>query len=190
MKIGLFFGSFNPVHKGHLSIASYMLEHADLKQIWFIISPHNPLKDKDSLLKESERLKMVNMAIVGNENMRASDVEFKLPKPSYTIDTLNVLNKIHKTDEFVILMGADNLENLHKWKDYQKILEEYQIYVYSRSSSDGGELKTHPKIKMFNVNLIEMSSTFIREKIKDKEETGNFLAPQVASYIQRKGFYK
>ena len=158
--------------------------------MWFIISPHNPLKDKNSLLSEKERLKMVNMALIDNEHMRASDIEFNLSKPSYTIDTLNLLKETFKENEFVIIMGTDNLENLHKWKDYQKILEEYQIYVYSRSSSDGCNLILHPKVKMFDVNLIEMSSTFIRNEIKENRDVKDFLAPQVANYIKRKGFYQ
>ena len=190
MKIGLFFGSFNPIHNGHLSLANYVLKNSDLDNIWFVISPHNPLKDKDSLLSESERLKMVNMSIFNSENLRASDIEFKMPKPSYTIDTLNLLKERFKENEFVIIMGTDNLENLHKWKDYEKILNEYEIYVYSRPTSDGGELKNHSKVKIFNSNLSEISSTFIRNSIKEDRDASNLMIPSVWNYIKRKGFYK
>ncbi len=189
MKIGLFFGSFNPVHNGHVTLANYMLEHTDLDRVWFVISPHNPLKDKDSLLDKSERLKMVNMSLVDNDTMRASDIEFNLPQPSYTIDTLNILSKTFKEDEFVIMMGIDNLDNLHKWKNYQQILDKYEIYVYLRSTGDGGQFKTHPKIKILNTPLIEVSSTFIREEIKNNRDVKSILPSQVHGYI-RKGFYK
>ncbi len=190
MKIGLFFGSFNPIHNGHLALANYVLKNSDLNKVWFVISPHNPLKEKDSLLTESERLKMVNMSIIDNDKLRASDVEFKMPKPSYTIDTLNYLKERFKENEFVIIMGTDNLENLHKWKDFEKILNEYEIYVYSRPTSDGGNLKNHPKIKIFNSNLSEISSTFIRNSIKEGKDASNLMTLSVWNYINRKGFYK
>lgn len=190
MKIGLFFGSFNPVHNGHIILANYMLEHTDLENVWFVISPHNPLKDKQTLLKESERLKMINMALVGKEKILVSDIEFKLSQPSYTIDTLQILEMIHKEDEFVIIMGTDNLENLHKWKDYQNILEKYSIYVYSRNTSDGGELKNNSKVKIFNANLVELSSTFIRNEIRNNRDVKDFLPVPVYNYIKRKEFYK
>lgn len=190
MKIGLFFGSFNPIHNGHITLANYMLNNSDLDYIWFVISPQNPFKYKDSLLLESERLKMVNMSIVDNPRLKANNIEFKLPKPSYTIDTLKILSERHKEYEFVLMMGTDNLENFHKWKDYENILEKYEIYVYPRSTSDGGTLKNHPKVKMFNSNLNELSSTFIRNEIKENREIKNFLPLVVNNYIQRKGFYK
>jgi nicotinate-nucleotide adenylyltransferase len=190
MKIGLFFGSFNPVHVGHMILANYMLEYTDLESIRFVTSPQNPLKDKDSLLSESERLKMVNMALVDNEKMQASDVEFKMPKPSYTIDTLEVLKKRSPENEYVIIMGTDNLENLHKWKDYEKILEQYEIYVYSRSTSEGGELRNHLKVKLFDAHLVEMSSTFVRQAIKENRDVRYLVPTPVWNYIKRKGFYK
>lgn len=190
MKIGLFFGSFNPIHSGHIMLSDYILKHTDLECNWFVISPHNPLKDKDSLLAEYERLKMVNMALINHENMRAIDIEFSLPKPSYTIDTLNLLKSRFKEDEFVLIMGTDNLENLHKWKDYEKIIEEYEIYAYSRPDSNVDEFKNNPKVKIFNADLMEMSSTFIRESIKKNKSIEHILAPQVWNYIKRKELYK
>jgi nicotinate-nucleotide adenylyltransferase len=190
MKIGLFFGSFNPVHNGHIALAKYMIEHTDLDCVWFVISPHNPLKDKNSLLDKSERLKMVNMSLVGLDKMRASDIEFNLPQPSYTIDTINVLTERFKENEFVILMGIDNLENFHKWKDYQKILDKCEIFVYSRSTGNVGQFENHPKIKVLNTPLVEISSTFIREEIKNNRDVKRILSPHVLGYIERKGFYK
>ncbi len=190
MKIGLFFGSFNPIHIGHTTLADYILNHTDLDKVWFVISPQNPLKDKNLLLPENERLKMVNMALVENEKMRASDIEFKMPKPSYTIDTLNLLKERFKENEYVIIMGTDNLENFHKWKEYQSIINNYDLYVYSRSTSDGGELKNHPKVKIFNVDSIEISSTFIRETIKNNGNIDSLVTNSVGNYIKRKGFYK
>ena len=190
MKIGLFFGSFNPIHKGHITLANYILNHTDLDKIWFVISPQNPLKDKNLLLPEKERLKMVNMALVDIENMQASDIEFKMPKPSYTIDTLNLLKERFKENQYVVIMGTDNLENFDKWKDYQKILNEYEIFVYSRSTSDGGELKNHPKVKLFNSDFTELSSTMIRKMIKENENVDGLIPNSVYNYIKRNGFYK
>ena len=190
MKIGLFFGSFNPIHVAHMLLVQYVLEHTDIEKIWFVISPHNPLKDKNSLLSENERLKMVNMAIANNNKMRASDIEFNLKKPSYTIDTLKFIKETYVNDEFVVVIGTDNLENLHKWKDYQKILEEYEIYAYSRPTSDGGELKNHPKIKIIDAHPNELSSTFIRDLIKENKNVEDLLCPAVWNYIKRKEFYK
>lgn len=191
MKIGLFFGSFNPIHVGHMILANYMLEYTDLDSIQFVVSPHNPMKDKESLIEESERLKLINMALVDNEKMKASDIEFKMPKPSYTIDTLNLLQQRSQENEYVIIMGTDNLENLEKWKGYEQILSNYQIYVYCRSLSDGGKLKAHPKVKMCDAHLVELSSTFIRQAIKENKDI-RYLVPSLAiwNYIKRKGFYK
>lgn len=193
MKIGLFFGSFNPIHVGHLIIANYMLEYTDLESIRFVISPQNPLKDKESLLPESERLKMVNMALVDNEKMNASDIEFKLPKPSYTIDTINLIKNRSPEDEYVIIMGTDTLNTFYNWKDYKTILEECEIYVYSRPISNNDNFiifEKHPKIKIFNNNSIDLSSTFIRQAIKENKDVRYFVSAPVWNYIKRKEFYK
>ncbi|MES2397716.1 MAG: nicotinate (nicotinamide) nucleotide adenylyltransferase, partial [Bacteroidota bacterium] len=130
MKVGLFFGSFNPVHTGHLVLANYMLEYTDLERIWFVVSPHNPLKKKSTLLDEKQRLQMVDLAIGDNIKLKASNIEFNLPQPSYTIVTLTYLKEKYPQHEFVLIMGADNLENFHKWKNYEEILKHHQLYIY------------------------------------------------------------
>ena len=132
MKTGLFFGSFNPVHIGHLIIANFMATHTDLKEVWLVVSPQNPLKDKKSLAPERERLHMLRMAIDDNPKLKASDIEFKLPRPSFTIDTLTYLDEKYPKKDFVLIMGSDNLETLHKWKNYENLLRKYCIYIYNR----------------------------------------------------------
>ena len=131
-KTGLFFGSFNPIHIGHLIIAEYMVEFTDLSQVWFVISPHNPLKKKKTLLADYHRFKLVNIAIEDNSNLRATDIEFKLPKPSYTIDTLTYLHEKYPENEFILIAGTDIFPTFHKWKNYKEILIQYEIYVYNR----------------------------------------------------------
>jgi len=190
MKIGLFFGSFNPVHVGHMILANYMLEYTDLERIWFVISPQNPLKDKSTLLDEKHRYNMVNIAIGENDKIKASDVEFNLEKPSYTIDTLNLLTKENPDDEFVIIMGTDNLENFDKWKDFVKILHKYKLYVYSRSTSNGGYLKNHSQVKIINAHMVESSSTFIRQAIKENRDMRYFMPTGVWEHIQENNLYK
>jgi nicotinate-nucleotide adenylyltransferase len=190
MKIGLFFGSFNPVHVGHMILANYMLEYTDLERIWFIVSPQNPFKKKSDLLDEKYRYDMVNIAIGENDKMKASDIEFTLEQPSYTIDTLNLLKKENPEDEFVIIMGTDNLENFNKWKDFVKILNRYKIYVYSRHTSDGGYLKGHPHIKIVDAHMVEMSSTFVRQAIKENRDIRYLLPTGVWDYIKKMNFYK
>ena len=135
MKTGLFFGSFNPIHIGHLAIANYMAAFTDLQQVWFVVSPQNPLKEKESLLADYHRLALVEQAISDNPQYKASSIEFKLPKPSYTINTLTHLKEKYPEREFVLIMGADNLQTLHKWKNYGQILEQYEIYVYPRKKN-------------------------------------------------------
>jgi len=190
MKVGLFLGSFNPVHIGHMILANYMLEYTDLDQILFIVSPHNPHKDKSILLDKNHRYNMVNLAIGNNEKIKASDVEFNLPEPSYTIDTLTLLKKENPNDDFVLMMGTDNLEDFTKWKDYQKILDEHSLYVYKRDTSDGGELKTHPKIKIIDAHMVDMSSTFIRKAVKEEKDIRYFVPEKVWLHIKTMGFYK
>jgi len=190
MKIGLFFGSFNPVHVGHMILANYMFEYTDLERIWFVISPQNPFKDKSILLDEKHRYNMVNIAIGENDKMKASDVEFQLQKPSYTIDTLNLLTKENPEDEFVIIMGTDNLENFDKWKDYLKIIDKYNIYAYVRPTSDGGYMKNHEKVKIVNAHMVELSSTFVRQAIKENRDIRYLLPSEVWKHIQKMNFYK
>jgi nicotinate-nucleotide adenylyltransferase len=190
MKIGLFFGSFNPVHIGHMVLSNYILEYTDLNRIWFVISPQNPFKEKNSLLEKEYRYNMINIAIGQNDKMLGSIVEFELQQPSYTIDTLNLLKKQNPQDEFVIIMGTDNLQQFNKWKDYEKILDDYELYVYLRSTSDGGYLNQHPKVKIIDAHMVDLSSTFIRQAIKENKDIRYLLPAGVWEHIKKMGFYK
>lgn len=190
MKIGLYFGSFNPVHTGHLVIASYMAEFTDLDQVWLVVSPHNPLKQKDTLLADHHRLQMVRLAIGDYRKLKASDIEFSLPKPSYTIHTLTYLKEKHTDHEFVLIMGADNLETFTKWKNWEQILESVELYVYPRKESDGGSLLHHPKVKVFHAPHMELSATFIRDSIRQKKDVRYMLPQSVWEYIREMHFYE
>jgi nicotinate-nucleotide adenylyltransferase len=190
LKTGLFFGTFNPVHMGHLVIANYIAEFTDLEEVWMIVSPQNPLKNSDSLLKENERFQFASLAIEDYKKIKVSNVEFDLPKPSYTINTLKYLSEKFPQHEFVIIMGTDNLEILNKWKDYEQILSYYEIYAYPRLSFNGGELKNHPKVKFIPAPLIEISATFIRKAIKEKKDIRFMMPESVFKYIKEKHFYE
>ena len=175
MKIGLLFGSLNPIHIGHIAIANYMAEQTDLDQVWLVVSPHNPLKEKKSLANAKKRFASVKKAIGRDSKIKVSDVEFKLPQPSYTINTLRVFRKKYPKNKFTLIIGSDNLNLFHKWKDYKKILSDYKIYVYPRSGSDGEKLKNHSNIKMVDAPLIDISSTFIREQMKKGNDVKKLL---------------
>lgn len=190
MKVGLFFGSFNPIHVGHLVLANYMLEYTDLDRIWFVVSPHNPLKKKNSLLDEKQRLHLVNLAIGFNNKLKASNIEFKLPQPSYTINTLIYMQEKYPQNEFALIMGADNLESFPKWKNYEEILKHYQLYVYPRPKNDGGELKNHPQVKLVNAPMMEISSTAIRQAIKEKKDMRYFMPEEAWQYLKEMHFYE
>jgi nicotinate-nucleotide adenylyltransferase len=189
-KIGLYFGSFNPIHNGHLMIAGYMVEYSDLKEIWFVISPQNPLKEKSSLLTDYHRLALVNVAIENDARFKSCDIEFKLPQPSYTINTLTYLQEKYPQKEFALIMGADNLENLDKWKNYEQILQHYSIYVYPRPGASGGSFKDHPNVNWVKAPNLEISSSFIRLAIKEKKNVNYFLPDKVYQYIQEMHFYE
>ena len=190
MKIGLFFGSFNPVHNGHMMIANYFAEFTDLEQVWLVVSPHNPLKPAGSLLNDYQRLHLVETAIGSYKKIKISKIEFGLPKTSYTINTLVHLNEKFPQHEFVLIMGSDNLITFHKWKNFEQILENYKIYVYPRPDSDGGELKNHPFVKIIQAPLVEISSTFIRQAIKEGKDVRFYLPESVYDYIDEMNFYK
>ncbi len=190
MKIGLFFGSFNPIHVGHLVLANYMLEYTDLERLWFVVSPHNPHKVKSSLIDEKQRLHLVDLAIGFNNKLKPSNIEFKLPQPSYTINTLTYLKEKYPQHEFALIMGADNLESFPKWKNYEEILKHHQLYVYPRKSSSIGELKNHPQVKLVDAPIMEISSTAIRQAIKEKKDMRYFMPEEVWEYIKEMHFYE
>ncbi len=187
-KIGLFFGSFNPIHIGHMAIANYMLEFTDLDKLWFVISPHNPLKEKKSLLADYHRLEMVHLALYDDYNMKPTDIEFKLPQPSYTIDTLAYVSEKYPHHEFVVLMGGDSLESIHKWKNYKTLLNNYQIYVYNRPQAEY-QKNLHKNIQVFNAPQMEISASFIRNAIKAGKNMRYFLPEKVWDYMESMHFY-
>ncbi len=190
MKVGLFFGSFNPVHNGHLMIANYMLEFSDLEKIMFIVSPQNPFKNKKSLLPDYHRLRLINQAIEYHNKYIASDIEFKMPRPSYTIDTLAYLSERYPQKNFVLIMGSDNLYSFKKWKNWEIILQNYELYVYPRPGYKDAELKTHNKIKFIDAPLIEVSSSMIRKAIKEKKDVRFFMPEKSYLYMREMHFYE
>ena len=190
MKVGLFFGSFNPIHVGHTVLANYMLEFTDLDKVWFVVSPHNPLKSKSSLLHERQRLEMVRLAIGDNNDLKASDIEFRLPQPSYTIHTLTYLKEKYPNVEFALIMGADNLENFHKWKNHEEIIKHHRLYVYPRPDVKENQWSLHPRVKQVNAPLMEISSTQLRMAIKDKKDVRYFFQKAVWDYIKEMHFYE
>jgi nicotinate-nucleotide adenylyltransferase len=189
MKIGLFFGSFNPIHVGHLIIANTMAEHTDLERVWFVVSPQNPFKKQKTLLHEFDRLDMVEKAIADNFKFKASDIEFHLPKPSYTIDTLTVIQEKYPKDEFVLIMGSDNLVQFKNWKNYDKILEYFSLYVYPRPDTAPTDLDQHPQLRWVQAPLMDISATFIRQCIQQNKSIKYLVPESVESYILRKKFY-
>lgn len=189
MKIGLFFGSFNPIHVGHLIIANTMAANVDLKQVWFIVSPQNPFKKNSSLLHEFDRLTMVERAISDNPLLKCTDIEFSMPKPSYTIDTLTLLSEKHPEHEFVLIMGEDNLIQFKNWKNHDKILEFYKIYVYKRPNAQEHEFKNHSSIRFIDAPLLDISATFIRKSIKEGKQIKYLVTEPVEDFIKLKKFY-
>lgn len=189
-KVGLFFGSFNPIHTGHMIIAGYMLHFTDLDDVWFIISPHNPLKEKSTLLADYHRYMMVQIAIEGNPRLRASNIEFKLPQPSFTIDTLIRLEEKHPDHQFVLIAGTDIFPTFHKWKNYEVLLENYRFYIYNRPGYDSGSYASHPHVVTFSAPLMEISSSFIRQAIQEGRDIRYFVPEKVYTYIREMHFYE
>jgi len=190
-KIGLFFGSFNPIHIGHLIIANTMLENTDLHEVWFVVSPHNPLKKKSTLLHEFDRMYMVERAISDNYRMRGIDIEFHMPRPSYTIDTLMYMVERWPDKHFVLIIGEDNLPHFHKWKNYEQILANFELYVYPRPGiTDDAQIKNHPNVRMVDAPLLDISATFIRNLIRNEKSAKYLLPPGVEDYIRTRGFYR
>jgi nicotinate-nucleotide adenylyltransferase len=187
VKIGLYFGSFNPIHVGHLIVANILYDRTDLDEVWFVVSPQNPLKKRQSLIHEFDRLKMVQLAIEDHYHFRASDVEFRMPRPSFTIDTLTYLSEQYPQHEFSLFLGSDNLDQLTKWKNYQQILDHYKIFVYPRP----GEIISfqHPAIQVIEAPLLDISATFIRKSIQEEYSVKYLLPEKVEAYIRSKKLY-
>ncbi len=189
-KIGLFFGSFNPVHNGHLMLANYIVEHTDLEAIWFVVSPQNPFKDKKSLLEDYHRRDMLEMAIENDTRFEVCDIEFYMPKPSYTIDTLVRLSERHPNTDFYLICGMDNLKDFHKWKNYQVILENYKLLVYPRKGYVESELLNHKSVQIIEAPEIEISSTFIRNAVAEGKDIRYFMPEKSYKYLIDMNFYK
>ncbi|MDN3618083.1 nicotinate (nicotinamide) nucleotide adenylyltransferase [Polaribacter undariae] len=190
-KIGLYFGTFNPMHIGHLIIANHMVENSDLDEIWMVVTPHNPFKKKSSLLDNHERFEMIYRATANYQKIKPSDIEFNLPQPNYTVHTLAHVSDMYPNKEFCLIMGEDNLKSLHKWKNYETILEHHHIYVYPRIA-DGemdDQFKNHTKIHKVEAPIVQISSTMIRKAIKNKKNTQPLLPKEVWEYIDEMNFY-
>jgi nicotinate-nucleotide adenylyltransferase len=204
MKVGLYFGTFNPIHIGHLIISNYMADYTDLDEVWLVVSPQNPLKKKKSLLEDYHRLAIVRVAIEDNDSLRESDIEFNMPRPSYTSDTLAYLKDKHPKNEFHLIMGEDNLRTLHKWKNFENILEKHKIFVYPRVLTiqeeqeveqigylPENELQKHKNIIFCeDAPVMKVSSSFIRQAIKDKKDVRYLLTEPVQKYVEEMNFYK
>ncbi|HLO91430.1 MAG TPA: nicotinate (nicotinamide) nucleotide adenylyltransferase [Lentimicrobium sp.] len=185
----LFFGSFNPIHIGHLCVAEYLVEFGGLNEVWFVVSPHNPLKDKATLLADYARFEMVQEAIGNDTRFRANDIEFHLPKPSYTIDTLTHLSEKYPDRKFILTGGTDLLLNFHKWKNYEAILAQYSLLLYPRHGSDEHQLTKHSSVKLIDAPRIEISASFIRNAIHNKKSVKYFLPEKVYQLIDNYGYY-
>lgn len=189
MKIGLFFGSFNPVHTGHMIIANIMAEHTDLQQVWFVVSPQNPLKSSKSLLHEHDRYAMVEQAIIDNYRLRVSDIEFRMPRPSYTIDTLAYLTDKYPDHDFKLIIGEDNLKSFPRWKNHQVILDAYGLYIYPRPGSVSSEISHHPNVKWVEAPLLDISATFIRRCLKANKSIKYLVPKPVEVFIKSKKLF-
>ena len=203
MKVGLYFGTYNPIHVGHLIIANYMADYTDLDEVWFVVSPQNPLKLSNSLLADYHRLAMVRVAIENNNHLKDCDIEFNMPKPSYTSDTLIYLYEKYPNHEFSLIMGEDNLRTFHKWKNHEEIITNHHIYVYPRALTEQereeSELKTnqqqhnffnHPNVHFCDAPVMKVSSSFIRKAVKDKKDVRYLLTEPVYKYLTEMNFYK
>lgn len=204
MKVGLYFGTFNPIHVGHLVIANYMADYTDLDQVWLMVTPQNPLKEKSSLLADYHRLALVRVAIEDNENLRVSDIEFKLPKPNYTATTLAYLKEKYPDNEFSLIMGEDNLRTFHKWYNHEQILANHQLFVYPRVLTIQEEeevqhignrfensLDQNPNVHFcYDAPVMKVSSSFVRNAIKEGKDVRYLVTDPVKKYIQEMNFYK
>ena len=189
-KVGIYSGSFNPIHHAHVMLANYLVEFSDLDEFWFVVSPQNPLKGKDELLDDDERLEMLRLAIGDDPRFKVSDIEMHLPTPSYTINTLRTLSEQHPDCQFVFVCGMDSLQNLSQWREYEKILEDYRLIVFPRKGYDGGALASHPSVTIVETPLIEISSTFIRRCVKEGRDVRHFMPEKAFRYMTARGFYR
>lgn len=200
MRVGLYFGTFNPIHVGHLVIANHMAQYADVDQVWLVVSPRNPLKLKDSLLEDYHRLELVNRAIEDNYQLKASDIEFKLEKPSYTSTTLAYLEEKYPTYDFALIMGEDNLRTFHKWKNHEQIIKNHRLIVYPRVLTEqeeaqvvahnGNDYHNHPNVQMVEAPVMKISASFIRRSIKEKKDVRYLLTEPVWTYVDEMHFYR
>ena len=189
-KTGLFFGSFNPVHIGHMILANYMVEFTEVSDVWFIISPHNPLKKKKSLLADHHRYYMVQLSVENDQRFGASNIEFSLPQPSYTVDTMAYLTEKYPGHDFYLIAGADNFESFHKWKNYEILLERYKFLVYPRHGFYPGKYLEYKGVEMVDAPQIEISSSFVRQAISNGKDVNYFLPPGIYEYIKEMHFYE
>jgi nicotinate-nucleotide adenylyltransferase len=189
-KVGLLFGSFNPIHTGHLILAHFMATHTDIDAVWLVVSPQSPFKVGQQMLPEEERLKLVELAIAGNDRLRALDIETSMPKPSYTIDTLDELVRRYPQHRFVLLMGEDNLPGLPRWKQADRILAEHEVYVYPRPGVDATEVKTHPGVRVVDAPLLDISATFIRDCVRAGKSIRYLVPEAVEDRIQAAGYWR
>ena len=187
MRIGLYSGSFNPVHHGHVMLANYLVEFSDLDELWFVVSPQNPLKKREDLMKDEDRLKMVELALEGDSRLKVSNIEMSLPLPSYTINTLRALSAKYPDDQFVFICGMDSLQGLPRWREYQAILDNYELLVFPRRGYDGGDLIHHPHVKVLETPVIEVSSTFIRNSMKTGKDVRHFMPEKAYQYLISSG---
>lgn len=190
MLTGLYFGSFNPIHNGHLMLANYLVEYGGIGELWFVISPQNPFKEKKSLLPDYQRLELVHRAVDDFKKFRACDVEFSLPKPSYTIDTLTYLKEKYPNKEFCLIIGSDNVERFPRWKNAQQIIDNYHILIFPRKDCPVGDFANYPNVHIVDAPLIEVSSTFIRESIANGKDVRFYMPPKVWEYVDEMNYYK
>ncbi|MBQ8958453.1 MAG: nicotinate-nucleotide adenylyltransferase [Bacteroidales bacterium] len=189
-KVGIYSGSFNPIHHGHVMLANYLVEFSDLDELWFVVSPQNPLKKKEDLLDDDKRLEMVRLAVGDDPRFVVSDVEMNLPTPSYTINTLAALSAQYADYQFVFICGMDSLQGFKHWREYQKILDNYELLVFPREGYEGGELVDYPSVTVLKTPVLEISSTFIRRCIKEGRDVRHFMPEKAFAYLKEHQFYK
>ncbi|MBN2697547.1 MAG: nicotinate-nucleotide adenylyltransferase [Bacteroidales bacterium] len=187
---GLYFGSFNPIHIGHMAIAGYMMEFTALDELWFVVSPHNPLKKKDTLLNDQYRLDLVTLATEKDERFRVSDIEFRMPRPSFTIDTLTYLEEKNPGRTFYLIMGADGLKSFDKWKNADLLIQKYHRIIYPRHGVSKNYILSQPNVTLVDAPMMEISSSFIRRSIREGKDMRYFLPPEVYNMIRGMHFYE